>query len=1143
MNNVKRNFKSSVNIKFDLGKKEFFRDYLPTPSHAESLQNILEGFNEEESKRAHIIVGPYGTGKSLLGTLIGGMASKSVNESALKLLTKKFNNVDDKVYNELTKFQSNEKRYLPVILNGNEGSFRQSVISAIMRTLDENDLDVVVPGVISKIFSMVDTWKEKFPKTYREFKKLLKESGRDLSIWRINIQSYDREEIQWFKEIFPLLSSGAEFSIDYKEDFIEQLKHVIKELDKQDIGLFIVYDEFGRFLQSINTTMVHETMQDLQDLAELADNFAKHLHLLFITHKNLRHYFFKFSEEYQNEFQRIEKRFKLYHIDSDRSTFIRITESILSESKRTKISSEATDKIKNELRKYPLFSNLNQVEVERLVIKGAYPIHPVTLFVLPHLSNQFAQNERTLFTFLQSNDPGGLQKHINQFPDSYYLSSQLFDFFFPDTDFDEYIDDKNLQIYKKLSGRISDGRDDLNQLFKFITLWTMSNLNTSQKLTTEFMTFALNKSEDTTQDLLKELSSLKVVRYNRILDHWELFEGSSMDLETEVLNKRETITLTLNQKKSLLENTINKKFFLANDYNDDKSMTRFATVNICLSSEIIEGTFDASIVRAEMNADAMVNYVILENPRDYQQVTELLKLQTCEENSYFAIANKSIDDIMEHVIDYHILTSLKSDPTFIKNDKDLLKEISIKLEDLYHSISKFMNTYSSFSSELQWMHSGKELLIKNEIVLEKELSNLMYTLYPLTPEVRNDSFVRRKINSVQKKAAYNVVDHVISDYSNGQIQINGNGPDYLIYATIFKNNHFDITKLDSIQSKDLEEIRKRLLEELEKGNEGKLSDLSNILQNKPFGIRAPLIPIFLVSLIRDKWEQIMFYRNGMYVPGLTGEKLYQMFDEASEYTFVYYDFDEKYKPLFNQIKTIFGDYVSENAMNSTTPIMLSSGLLNWLRQLPRFSQISTSVENDLEEFRDTVKRSEIDPRSTLENLYQLYQNDLNLLVDHKEQLERFLNEYKNRLEARVFSLLGVSNFEEMFAWAKAKDAIVKKNNSLVNGIMKSEANNWIETLILNVVGVPLNEWSDTTDQMFEQLLLKDYNSTNEALPEGDYLTISLNGDDKSITKVDLSTKTQTIYKNVHRMIKNAGRNVPKEEVEYMIYNLVKEFVK
>lgn len=1142
MNKEKRNFKSSVNIKFDIGKKEFFRDYLPTPSHAESLQNILEGFNDENSKRAHIIVGPYGTGKSLLGTLIGGMVSKSVNESAMNLLMKKFNNVDDNVYNELSRFQNREKRYLPVILNGNEGSFRQSIISAITRTIEENNLDIIVPGVIYKIYSMVDTWKNDFPSTFRAFKKLLKESGRELSIWRINIQNYDREEIQWFKEIFPLLSSGAEFSVDYKEDFIEQLKHVIFELDKKDLGLFIVYDEFGRFLQSVNTTMIHESMQDLQDLAELADNHAKNLHLLFITHKNLRHYFFKLSEEYQNEFQRIEKRFKLYHIDSDRSTFIRITESILSDSDREHTTSENLKNLRDELRKYPLFSDLNQVEVERLVIKGAYPIHPVTLSLLPHLSNKFAQNERTLFTFLQSNDPGGLLKHIKQNLKGYYLPSQLFDFFFLDLNFDEYTEDNFLQIYKKLSGRILESRKDLKQLFKFITLWTMCNLNTSQKLTTEFIAFAMDESKSDIKELLRDLSELKVIHYNRILERWELFEGSSIDLDSEILTRKESSHLSMEQKKLLLENTLNKKFFLANDYNDEKSMTRFATVNICLSSELIIGSFNGFNIRNEMNADAVVNYVILEDIRDYQGVIELLKNNNHDQFSYFTIAYKSIEEINDPLIEYYILNNLYTDPTFIKNDKDLLKEINIKLEDLFHTIKKFMGAYINFSSELIWLHSGKEKIIKNDILLEKELSKLMYKIYPLTPEVRNDSFVRRRINSVQTKAAYNVVNHVISDYPN-QIKIEGNGPDYLIYATIFKNNNFNFTNLEEIHSKELREIRIRLVNELERRNEGKLSDLANILLDEPFGIRTPLIPILLVSLIRDKWEQIMFYRNGMYVPGLTGEKLYHMLEESSEYTYKYYDFDEKYKPLFNQLKITFGEYISENAMNSTTPIMLSSGLLNWLRQLPRFAQLSTSVGKELEEFRDSIKRSEIDPKYTLEKIYHLYHNDIELLLKHKKELEETLEEFKGLLENRVLSLIDVTSYKCMRDWALSKDPIIKKNNSLVNGILKTKEEHWIETLILNVVGVPLDEWSDTTAQMFEQLLLKDYNSINEALPEGDYLTISLNGDDKSITKVDLSTKTQTIYNNVHRMIKNAGRNVPKEEVEYMIYSLVKEFVK
>lgn len=37
-------FKTSVNIRFDIGKDEFVNRYIPTPSHTEALIGLLDGF-------------------------------------------------------------------------------------------------------------------------------------------------------------------------------------------------------------------------------------------------------------------------------------------------------------------------------------------------------------------------------------------------------------------------------------------------------------------------------------------------------------------------------------------------------------------------------------------------------------------------------------------------------------------------------------------------------------------------------------------------------------------------------------------------------------------------------------------------------------------------------------------------------------------------------------------------------------------------------------------------------------------------------------------------------------------------------------------------------------------------------------------
>ena len=42
----------------------------------------------------------------------------------------------------------------------------------------------------------------------------------------------------------------------------------------------------------------------------------------------------------------------------------------------------------------------------------AYPLHPVALVALPYLFHRFAQNERSLFSYLSSHEPKGFQDFL-----------------------------------------------------------------------------------------------------------------------------------------------------------------------------------------------------------------------------------------------------------------------------------------------------------------------------------------------------------------------------------------------------------------------------------------------------------------------------------------------------------------------------------------------------------------------------------------------------------------------------------------------------------------------------------------------------------------------------------------------------------
>jgi hypothetical protein len=1142
-------FKTSVNIKFDLGKKEFVNRYLPTPSHAESLVGLLKGFNyPSENPRSHIIVGPYGTGKSLIATIVGNLTSKKIkDQKTLNTLSNKFNKVHDDIYVELKQAAQLEKRFIPVILNGYEGRFREAIINALFRAINEQDIDILLPGQYGKIVQTVELWESEFPKTFKNFKKLLKENDRDLDLWRISILNQNKDEVEWFLSVYPQLTSGAKFTTEYNESFIEQIKYILTQLNQQNLGLFIAYDEFGRLLQSLELQDINETMQDLQDLAELVDHECENLHLLLISHRNLRHYFQILNDDLKNEFERIEKRFKVYFVESDKSTFIRLADNIIQGlSKKTFINEDKISITKQYLRKYPLFPELNQQEIDKIILEGIFPVHPVALYLLPYLSNIYGQNERTLFTFLESKETGGLLYHIDK-TNEYYLASDLFNYFFPNVyDIGNGNDEQNiLRLYKAIvtkTPQIEEKREFLS-LIKLIALWQIAGLQSKIKLDSDFLCFAMNMDTESISVLLRELSLLKVIRYHHNHGYWELFEGSSFQIDQLILERKAQHVTSRSRRISILEGNLTKHHFFSNEYNDQKSITRYSKVKFLVSSDITNNEIDWKRLRVDTNADAVIYYVLNENKNDITNVIDKIKTVK-DELSIFCLSKLPFSSIEENLAEIATIDSLLSDVELLNQDKQLKQELLLRKEDINFVINEFLSKYISYGNDVSWFYQGDIIHIKSEIVLENFLSKIMFKIFPYTPEVRNDSFNRKRLNNVQRKAGQLVLDHLINNFDEQNIGIEGQGPDYLIYATVFKNNNLHPARLDTIVTKEFNYLRETLLKRIEQNTMGRLSDFVKIMLDQPFGIREPLIPIYLVTLLRDKWDQIMFYRNDLFVSGINGEKLYKMLDESSEYDYIYYNFDVEYQQFFKVLEEQFGDYQNDLVKNKPIVIRLNNSLLSWLRSLPRITQITNKLDEDLIWLKDTIRRSEVNPQESLTQLYKKYGNNIVELSLHKQELEIYFDNYKENLKKDIYYIFDSTGFEDLYSWANNQSPAIKKENNLVKSILNSNgSNDWVYSFVNNYIGIDLENWSDTTYDLFKKQMADNFNSTLvEDNTSGDYIQLSYNGKMKAVKRVSLSTKSETIYKNVQRMINNAGRNITKEEIENFVLKLVDEFI-
>lgn len=1152
-------FKSSINIKFDIGNSEFIKRYIPTPSHAEAIKGIIGGF-EGVSNRSHIIVGPYGTGKSLLANVVGSIVSKMITSEEVATLAGKFEQVDDDIATKIATVSNLSIAYLPIILSGNEGRFRHSIISSVVKKLKEKGIDIVLPGLAAKIINSIDLWEKDFPDTYDKFRLRLEQEGKQLIQWVEEIKNQNETEIKYFSEMYPFLTAGASFDIDYDHSFLSQMEYLATVLQENNLGIFIVYDEFARFLQGLNATKFNESMQDIQDLAELA-NRTDSIHFLLITHKSLRSYFNASNEEVAREFQRIEKRFNQYLVKSDQATFLRISELILTEniSQKPLINDAAFKNTREMLRKYPLFPSINQTERDEMVVRGMFPLHPVSIFLLPHLTRVFGQNERTLFTFLESQETGGLLNHIGKSND-YYLGHQLFDFFFPDSnDFGNDDVSEYILLYKKAMARLPEellNKKSATNLVKFITLWNLCSVQSEQKLNTEFLQFATQLNEDELMDILPVLNKHKVIRFNRVNDYWELFAGSPVDLHERLEHEKQLLKTDKPKELEVLYNNLVKRFYFPERYNDDKGMTRFSAVKVVYGKEIIE----RKLIKEDEQSDFLVYYVLAEDLETHKSLDIVLRgLSRENDRVLFYLHSKPVLEIRPEVYNYLGLDSLRRNKTLLAEDKGIKEELEILFNETKYRITEYLSEMALYEDGRVWYFAGDKVTIRSELDVTDILSDKCYELFKLTPVILNDSFNRNTVTGVQRNAAIKLIDNIIDDPRKQQFGIEGNGPDYALFAAIFKNNDRldeNVNNLDysNIINESFSRLRSRLIEVLESNPTGDFKDIVELFSAPPFGIRKPLIPILFIALLRDRWNEFMLYRNGMFVPGIDGETLFEIIVEtgAQYYQYAYEHINDSYVEFFNSIEKCFVESLETRLNNQSRLIFICGTLLKWLRSLPRIAQTSGNVVKEFGELRDLIKRSEVDPQQSVAQLFSSYQHDIDKLLATKQYAENFIALLKKELAKKLLQVIGVSDLKGLKNWVEEQRAngsysINKLPEKIHNSLSRENGEMWIEHFSGKYVGVKVEDWSDTTyDLFFAQLShdLEELSLTEQEIEQSNLnvVSIQLNNSRKLINKVDLSVKSATVYSNLERMINAAGKNVPRQELEYLIYQLFENYV-
>lgn len=456
------------------------------------------------------------------------------------------------------------------------------------------------------------------------------------------------------------------------KDVIEAYKVVSKVVaetnNKQNLkGIIIVFDEFSKYLEqadSVNTKF-------LQDFAETC-NRVGNLNLLLITHKSFANYGDNL------ELAKVEGRFNEISLHNNFNNSYQLIKAAfqlnLPKNKGFNFPKEEPD---------GSFMKIFGTSDDDGLFEGVYPLHPVTLFLLPRVSEFVAQNERTMFTFVSSTQKNSLYDFCN--------NHQVGEFLTPDYLFD-YFEDQ----FRKLDFG-SDAFGFYDRASKIISSFEEGDLRASIVKTLALIYIAgyfeqlpptLNILEtiyfDNLDDFTKALTQLQsdncVIYEMHSSGYLTLRQASGVNL-LEAIEQETQILQSRFSGQSVLNKLVKFKYVLPIRHNDEKCVLRYFHLRF---DDSLNEEFDISPLDydAQLNSKADGELVV---KYDHSIDDELRKIQAIDsllnkavEGSIYANELKFIrDDYFVKVNDY---ISQAVDENKAHNFSELL---SRKCDELY----------------------------------------------------------------------------------------------------------------------------------------------------------------------------------------------------------------------------------------------------------------------------------------------------------------------------------------------------------------------------------------------------------------------------------------------------------------------------
>ncbi|HAB51292.1 MAG TPA: hypothetical protein DCE80_03815 [Ignavibacteriales bacterium] len=925
-------------------------------------------------------------------------------------------------------------------------------------------------------------------------------------------------------------------------DVIQQLDKYYKSLYNAGKGLVIVIDEFGKFLEYAAKNNPENELYFIQQLAEYVNDQRKNIFFITTLHQDFNGYSRNLTKTQQNEWDKVKGRLKEITFNEPVEQLLFLASERLSKLRlgvRDKNFSRLFKSIED-AKVFPLKDYFSKSYAEKLL-----PFDMLSAAVLTLALQKYGQNERSLFSFIESNDHLGI-KDINQ-KATYYNLNCVYDYLIHN--YYSFLTTKYNPHYtqwaairtaiERVEGVFKENITDAVKLVKTIGLlniFASASARLDKEFLCEYGNYSLGIKEP--EKIIKALDGFKIIRFVKHKNKYILFEGTDLDIELAIYKAANLIERVANVVHHL-NHFFNFPYISAKLVSYEKGTPRFFA--FCLSETPVK-------LKPEGEIDGFINLIFSDaiKERDIKEASE-----KCKEAVLYGWY-KNTFEIKNLFFEIEKIKKVKESH---HDDKIAVCELEGILQHQIKLLNHYVqeNIYSE-DSPVIWYFHGKREHITDRKSFNRLLSKICIEVYPDTPPYRNEMVNKTRLSSPIATARKNFVRALVASWNKRDLGFEAGKfpPEKTIYLSLLRETgiHKETPEgfiLAEPADKSYLPLWNTGIDFLQRTRQGKrnLKELVDALLSKPFKLKQGFIDFWLPVFLFIKRDDFALFSNKGYIPYITEDTLDLVSKNPKDYEIKAFDIEGVKLNLFNQYRTLLNQSQQQKTTGKSF-IETIRPFLTFYKQLPEYAKTTKRLNKKSIALREAIAYSK-DPEETFfEHFPKALGYNIVQLQKSQEQLEAYIqqlqtsireirtcyNELVNRLEAFLLEeiigeKLSFPDYKAAFQsrFRKLKNHLLLPHQKVFYQRMMSELDDhkaWLSSISQACIGKSLDLISDEEEKVLYEKL-KDIIHELDNLCELSKADVDKEKED--VFKLEITSFVEGIKKTLIRLPKNRNKEI------------------